>query len=373
MGYGTYREDYRGLGRSINVRSPTTTDEAYETYVADCGENGHDPSTREEYDKDEYDMANEGVLSIVESVAEDVGLPSVLEGRFGRRRADFDKDVTVVAQGEVVDVGWRSWVGDFVVAIGPCLEFGREAVATGGGGIDKSDGFDLEWVTAFKGREPERFAEDYKAMLDGFERLLRLSLMQGGYETTVPTSSYTSQGDDRPDDIDAQVEALGTDVRERIAALSRDFGDALAATPVEGRIEVAKAIEGMGREFRDIPVLLVVPAYDRSAGRIMLWTPGDVEPGDGSLATMMPPPGDMVAYLDALPEVDGMVPIPFDEGTSSLYSYVQGALGGEAFVVLSAEQYCQATSRDCVIVRTNGKADREVTLHEAVAAPAPGR
>ena len=369
MGYGTYREDYGGLGRSINVRSPSTTDERYEAYVADCRDNGHEPSDRAEYDKDEYDSANEGILSIVESVAEDVGLTSVLEGRFGRRRADFDKDITAVAMGGVVDVGWRSWVSDFVVAIGPNFEFGNEAVPADAGG--KARAFDPEWVTAFKGREPDDFATDYKTMLDGFERLLRLSLMQGGHETATPTSSYTSSTDERPDDIDAQVGALEEKVREQVLALSRDFGAALAATPAEGRVEVAKAIEAMGREFRNDAVLLVVPTYEAALGQVVLWTPGEVGSGQGPVAAMVKPPTDMVAYLTALPEVDGMVPVPLGDGTATLYATLQNAMDGEAFVVLSAEQFCEATSQDCVIVRKFDGVEREVTLHEAGPAPGP--
>ncbi len=370
MGYGVYREDYKGLGRSINVRSPSTTDEQYETYVADCRENGDDPSTREEYDKDEYDNANEGMISIVESAAEEVGLGSVLEGRFGKRKSDFDKDVTSIADGDVVDVGWRSWSGDFVIAIGPCMELDRQAVVAGDDG--RTAGFDPGYVVAMKGRDPDRFAADYKALLDDFERLLRLSLMKGGHETAVPTSSYTSRADEAPADIDAEVETLEGKVRGRVTALSRDFEEALSTASVEERLDVARAVEGMDRTFQEIPVLLGIPAYDAAGDRILLWAPDDTGEERAHLAAIMPAPAGMGAYLAALPEVDGMFPVPFEAGTGALYSTLQRSVGGEAVVVVSAEQYCEATSRDCVVTRSHQDGTRrDSTLHEAAPAPAP--
>ncbi len=361
MGVGTYREDYGGAGRSINVDGPLTSDEDYEAYKKEQEDDGEHVLSQDEYNQDQYDGFNERLLETVVSVARDVGLSSDLESRFGNRCASFDKDLTAVASGGPFAIGWRSWEHDFVVAIGPSSSFEDF--------VDSPEA-NAGWAITECGRPAAALADDYRAVLDDFESLVRVTLLSEGMDTSVPTGSYTSSTDKLPDDYETRIETLTRSVKEGFWRLSRDASQAMSEATVDERLALAKAIVGYDAgdvDPGDLPKVLV--AVHDEGGGIGLWDPRDEE--NGLHASMSVGSPEFASYLASLPhDADGLAPIPFCAETEAWYAKeVRTDPHKGLQVALSAEQYAGIAGGTCTVT-WNDDVTGETGTYELVADPA---
>lgn len=358
MGVGTYRQDYQGTGRSINVDGPLPSDEDYAAYCKDMASQGDEPMDREEWGRDVYDQANEDMLHVVDAVARDVGLHSMRKGRYDGGKVDFDRELTGIATGSVFEIGWRSWQHDYVIGIGPVSDF-EEFVSN----PDEN----AIWSITERGRPADALKEEYDGVLEEFETLVRLSLMQGGLDTSVPTSGYTSRPDTAPADISERIEALTASVKAGIERLNRPFKAIVGLGTGEERVALARAILGYaGPDSGYLPKVLVATSVENGAG-VNLWDPSDEDNGLMSSATV---PKEMAPYLSTLPSIDELAPVPFNAETSTWYASVQ-----RDRVVLSPEQYAQASGEACIVAWKDDETNEAgtVTLHEGPEpAAAPG-
>ena len=357
MGVGVYRDDFNGTGRSVNVDAPLTEDKDYKAYVKEEKKAGETPRSRDEWDQDQYNQANETMIDVVESTCQEVGLYSVRNGTYGGRRPDFSDEFTGIADGDAFSVGWRSWEIDFVVAIGPSSGLAEVAEAI--------PGMEAETVIGH-GMAPKVFKAAYDKTLGEFEQLIRYALLRAGLETARPTSSYTQSRDEAPKDIEERIEALTASVKAGIARLTRPAEKAMAEASAEERVEMARAIlDANPDDLEGLPQVLVATYIE--GGSASLWQP-DVQ--EGGLLVSATMPGELRGYMDTLPKAgDGIAAIPLNAETEAWFSARQAKSRGR-HVVISAEQYAEITGRDCV-VHWRDDETKERGSYTLAEAPAP--
>jgi hypothetical protein len=354
MGVGNYRDNFHGTGATIAVDGPLGTDEDYEAYVKDFGGAEDDtPMPRDAWSQDEYDQANEDLIHVVRSALADVGFQPAGTGRFGSGRCDFDNEFVSIAEGDVLEVGWRSWQHDFVVAVGPNSSFSSYA--------EHPQSYAGEIISE-RGMPPQAFKDAYDALVVETEEYLRLSLLKAGLKTTRPTTSYTSSSDALPPDAGERIEALAKSLKDGFAKLTRPAEDVVSKATTEERLAIAKAILALHPSDAGDAPAVVVPTYV-TGGSVSMWRPGE---GDGLIVSATVP-GELRDYMDTLPEVDDFVPIPFNETTEAWFASRQERSRGK-HVILSAEQFATITGEDCEL---HWEDEDEKTSGVAVVHPAP--
>ena len=363
MGIGVYRDDFHGSGKTINVDNKLTDDAEYDAYVKEQEESGDHVLDREEWDQDQYNECNEAVLNVAEQVCEDLGMSSDRKGQFDGSRLSFDREFTGIASGDVFAVGWRSWGDDFVLAVGPGRNFEDR--------IQSTEAYAAEIVREH-GMPPADLKAAYVKTLGEFEELMRLNLLKAGLQTAKPTSGYTQSRDEKPDDIDARMEALEATVKAGIETLEMPAESRIGGLDAAGRAALAKAIlEIPEDEAEDLPAVLV--ATYAGGGGACLWQPGTGdEPGLMASATV---PAEMRAHMDTLPAVEeGIAPIPLTPETEAWFASRNARSRGRQ-VVVSAEQWAEIKGEDCVVSWADDESGQKGTVTlasapEPVAAPA---
>jgi hypothetical protein len=373
MGVGTYRSDYGGAGASINVPGPLTEDDDYASYVADTVKAGDEPVSREDWDRWAYDSANDEMMEAVTGVARQLMFDVVRIGQFNGPSADWDRDVTLIARDDVFEIGWRSWEHDFVVAIGPGRAFAE--------GISR-DGADAEWALGERGRAPSALGTEYAAALSDFEELLRLTLKDTGFETTYPTSGYTSAAWSHPDyDVEARKTELVESLKDSLTKLAMEPDEAMRTADAAERVEMAKAAMALAaRPYSNAPQVLVAtwqaayvvpgePEDETIRAGASLWDPHEEINGLICSASVRDPV--VRAFFESLPLVDGTAAIPCTPETEEWF---RSQMSGEpARIVISAAQWSEITGKPCVVCWVDDETSEadDLVLHGETE-PAPG-
>jgi hypothetical protein len=317
MGYGTYSNDFDGRGSTF--------------IVTGCLDE----------DQDALDAHEEDLHDFIAAAADAVGF-SVEKLHGGRwPRAPFDPEFVAVAHNGVVVVGWRTWVSDQVVAVGPTNR------------ISERLDLDAERLVYEAGRAEKAYANDYSNLVDMADEYFRLCLQSEGLECRYKTSGYTSAKYKAPENLDARIEEL----REKILAATENFslsrGDALLKLGADERAEVVRT----GREARGYSygggkvrydTLVVVPFVDKRAGCIRGFAPQMLEdaPETDGLVFEMVIPDDLRDFMMALPG-DEASAIPRVPETEAFFRERQAK--DDISVVVSAWEFAGATGEEVAV------------------------
>lgn len=350
MGVGVYQSDFQGLGHTFLVTGPLLVEEDHEQYLK---ESGADPDTAsfETWSQDQYDQANEELVSSVEQACRELGF--LVENRDGFRaaRADFDSDFVAIADDGVVAVGWRSWESDFVIGVGPT----RRA--------DERLGYDAEYAVRELGRNPEAFRGEYEAQASAVEEAIRLALLKIGLECRYKTSGYTSATYTLPDGADDRIAALKNEIRAGTARLTADPSDALAQIDANER---QKIIETAVNER--MVVVFPVAEVNGDERRLHLHAVNEDYADGYAVVASMDVPKELLAYFHRLE--DGVTAIPRETRTEDWFASYQASIR-RADLVAAADEIAAAIGEPVTIRKYDGS-DNSVDVFTVAEAPERG-
>jgi hypothetical protein len=367
MGVRNLVSEFQGSGYSVTLDGPLGTERDYEAHVA--GRRSYEPVSlhRHGWNAAENATFRSQVKETVRTAMGRLGVESLAQGdNWGR--CGFSGDFSPVADFGVLEIGVRPLLQDLVVAVGPAESFRDKARDPEGHGKD---------IFLDHAMSAKAFAETYGSLVSNVAEYLRLTLLKSDVGNLPAVEGDVAERYALPADADARIAALGQAIKSGTARLLLPGAEAIAK-PAPGDWEgiVASAIEIGAAEDqadderddwdepaapgRELPSI-VVPTYS-AGGAAMLWQPGKPD-GTGIAITV---PGDLRAYMDTLPKVNGIAAIPRDERTEAWFAARQEKAGGN-LVIVSAEQYAEFTGTDCWVPRIDGEGrKRGVTiLHSA--------
>ena len=275
MGVGVFRDTFHGTGSTINVSGPLFGDDGYEAYLEEVGED--DAISRETWEQDQYDQFNSDLVEVVRQVGDELDMTRSDSSEFSTsERAGFDKDFCLIASGDLIGLGWRSWEHDFVVGIGSDAEWAQ-------------DGDLEEWRESLVLRYhlPAQVVTNSCAEMSTAAALYtRLRLQQAGFDCRYPTSGYTSSAYDAPEDFEeaiAKAKSAYLEASNRLAvpadgsANRTAHNEGLRVALLEDLIRVS---EYNGRTWDRQDIRPITMLYDIAADHIVVIHPldNDVEP-----------------------------------------------------------------------------------------------
>ena len=359
MGVGVYESNFDGMGTSFLVSGPLGTDEDYAAYAKACRDARDEfgPVDREQWTKDQYDGENELLVELVASFGTTIEMTPSRRKGFRSDAVDFDREISSLAAGDLVEVGWRSWQHDFVIAVGPTSR--------------AQDMLSLDATAAALeyGRSPEGLKADYDALVAAVAEAVRIELQRNGnFECRYRTSGYTSAAYAKGEDDDLRTGQLREEVRTLTARLAADRAEALLSLSEEERAAVIRASLDARRGGAAFPVAL----KDPEGTGLNFYSAADPD-GDGcAIVSSGAIPPELSAYFEALP-MGTFAAVPRNSETEAFFAARQRH-PRERNVVVSAEEVAAATGED-VAVKIYGDTDMDATTQVAMArAPqaAPG-
>lgn len=354
MGIGVYGSDFDGRGGTFLVAGPLATDEDYEAFRKACVDDESDLLDRETWAQQEYDDANQRIMDVATRAAKRLGLGATTRRNFTSARVAFDEAISSLASDDAVEVGWRSWSPDFVIAVGPTASASQR--------LD----MDGEQAASELGRSAEGFKADYEALAALVQEGILIEMMEDGLDCSYRTSGYTTAPYDKRPDASARLEAIAGSVAALRARLAMGREEAfLALDDAERSAVLNAALDG-----RDADVAIPVAVKTRDGQRIELYAPPTDDDG-------WRPAGKVDVTAEIAPWFDGLdagafVAIPRNDATAAWFRARQTS-PRERNLLVSAEEVAAATGEDVTVTVPMSETDPGLVTQVVVAsAPAPG-
>jgi hypothetical protein len=357
MGVGVYHSDFNGAGHTFLVSGPLPTEADHEAYIK---ESDLEPGEAEDFPtwaQDQYDQANEELVVAVEQACRELGFS--IEDRRGFRasRAAFDSEFVAIGHGGIVDLGWRAWETDFVVAVGPSRS-AEERLA-----------YEADHAVRELGRDPAFYRQDYDAHTSAIEEFVRLSLMSNAsLECRYKTSGYTSAAYVAPENVSERLQVLKEQVRRGADKLLADPADALSQIDVNERAKIVKT----AISERMVVVFPVAEVKDGERRLHLHAVSDDYDDGFAVVASMTVP-NELYAHFQG--KDDGVTAIPRSPVTEVWFNAYQQSIR-RADLVASADEISKALGEEVAIrvydpAGNSAKTIVVATETESVAGPTP--
>lgn len=233
MGVGNYRASFErngdGVGATFILDGPYVREGAYEEYRKSETAEGMDPLPEDVWLQDE---SSDLWRDVVDRLKE-IRIPG-METAGRDETCAFDRDFTLVASDDNVEIGYRSWENDLIVAVAPASAVHDY--------VEDPDGSAHEIVDS-TGLDPAHFRETLSSLCDGVAELLQIRLGRNGAEVRRRTSAWTSARIEAPADPAARIAELETSVAAAAATLSGGWDAAAVAASDARRLALVAAVD----------------------------------------------------------------------------------------------------------------------------------
>lgn len=348
MGVGVYESTFHGRGGTFLVDGPLGTDEDYESHLQACESDGVDALSREDWSQQEYDDENELLLDSATTAAKEIGLSAANRKRFESGYASFDREFSLLAEDDLVAVGWRSWQHDFVIGVGPAAR------------AEQKLDLDAAESASELGRSIEGFKADYDALAAAVLEYVRIKIAQDGLDCRYRTSGYTTASYSAVEDPQAKLAELTATISSLREKLSASREEALTRISDEERLVVIEAALDADQD-------VAFAVADKKDPGIHLYSAADPD-GDGcTIFASMIVPAELEEWFASLP-ADAHVAVPREPRTEAWFKARQMA-PREFNLIASADEIAAATGSEVSIKVSASDTDPDLITQVVMASP----
>jgi hypothetical protein len=362
MGVGCYGNDFHGTGKSLLVSGPLGYDSDYEEFVKSQRQDGVAEEAildKAEWTSEEYSDFNLDLIEAIEGYAKDIGLSVVSRKGFQGPRATFDSEFVQLLDSKCIEVGWRSWDTDFVIAVGPSGSFKDW--------MQDAQGY-AEDIVNETGRAPSTVSELYGSLVLNVHEYIRLRLQAEGtvFECRYKTSGYTSAAYERVanDEAATHIKDLEGSIKTALQRLEADGYAAMRDATGPDLIALVKALDDLHADnLYGLPgqIYMEVPVFDRANNVGVGFNPYT----SGPIASKSLPEG-VLSYMRDQDGDENLIAILRCAATEDWFKAIQAkSKYGLDRLIVSADEFAAATGRDLVVSLDD--------QHDVLLARAPGQ
>jgi hypothetical protein len=199
------------------------------------------------------------------------------------------------------------------------------------------------------GRAPETLRATYDSAIYQIMELLRLRLMESGFDCRFKTSGYTTDAYAKPPKPKVAAKKLLKDLNDTKTWFDASPADALLTSTAAERIELAKSYNENAKGHtptRNDRVHLTIPIYDPKSNTMLGFSPYEA----GPLSVSSVPKG-MESWLRSLTNRKDLVAVPRTKKSEAWFQERQKLMtSNDRFViVVDADEFANATGEDCVL------------------------